>query len=326
MDPIEPRPSFLPQGKVREIVESLEQKYPRVFSQDRVRVVGVDVPPAEILDNESNVVESVGGVWRLRPGVYQIRFGFVPGELREIGIVPRFFWRSSDHRLGVGGGKFVADAGDNELRVQDDYFSGEELVGDYRVWNPHGVVIEVGAGVAQMCFTRGNWANEIVSAELLKPMQISQFTGPGIIGREKTILPDTEVLLPINGEWELKGDTPYLVELRGRVSLQKNEVLVPWLNLEDWRENEKLMFLRRYSCLGDPGYKGRLGMLVVPQRNLNLGADEGIARVAKYGVIQVGQLAEYQGQWLGVGEESDSEIKFRSIYETPIFEDLMEKW
>lgn len=317
MGPTEPKPSFLPQGEVRRIVENLEQRYPRVFSKDRIRVVGVDIPPARILDNRFHPVEPEGNQWKLKPGAYQVRFGFqFPEELRGAGVIPRLFWRSSNHRLGIGGGVFMADA-DKEIESHADYFFGGEMVGNYYVWNPHGVVIEVGANVAQACFTSGSWANLVVS-ELLKPFQISEFLGAGMIGREKTILPKKEELLPVDGKWRLKKDQPYLVEFRGRVALQNDEVLVPSGHYGDEVKNRAMNFLVQHSCLGDPGYKGRLGMLVVPIWDVKLGVDKGVARVAKHKVIPVGELPEYQGQWAEVDSgEGDPDVEFRSIWDWP---------
>lgn len=317
MDPTEPRPSFLPQGKVREIVSGLEREYPRVFFQDKVRVVGVDIAPARILDNKFNVVEAVDGRWELKPGAYQIQFGFeFPSELLGAGIVPWFFWRSSNHRLGVGGGGFVPIT-DKEPEGSADYFFGGEIVGNYHVWNPYGVVIEEGADVAQVCFTSGSRAHVIVS-ELLKPARISEFSGAGRIGQKKTTLPEKEELLPVDGKWRLKRDHPYLVEFRGRVALGEDEVLVPSRHFGDEVENRVMNFLVQHSCLGDPGYRGRLGMLVVPIWDVSLGVDKGVARVAKQKVIPVGQLAEYKGQWVGGdGGEADPGIEFRSIWDWP---------
>lgn len=314
----EPRPSFFPQEKVREIVAGLEQRYPQVFRQDNVRVVGADIGPAKILDNRLNkVVEAVNGQWELRPGAYQIQFGFkFPDELKEAGIVPQLFWRSSNHRLGVGGGGFVPIT-DKEPEGSADYFFGGEIVGNYWVWNPHGVIIEEGADVAQVCFTNGDWARLVVS-ELLKPAQILEFSGAGRIGREKTTLPEKKELLQVDGKWQLKRDCPYFVDFRGRVALQNDEVLVPSRHYGDEVKIRVLNFLSQYSCLGDPGYKGRLGMLVVPFQDVNLGVDKGVARVAKQKVIPAGELAEYQGQWAGGdGGESDPEIEFRSIFDWP---------
>jgi hypothetical protein len=308
---------FLSQGEVRRIVGDLEQSYPGVFSQDRVRVVGVDIPPAKILDNESDIVEPTGDFWRLKPGAYQIRFGFqFPEELRNAGVSPRLFWRSSNHRLGVGGGGFVADVS-KEIESFPDYFFGGEIVGNYHVWNPHGVVVEVGANVAQVCFTKGTQANLVVS-ELLRPAQILEFNGAGTIGNERTILPNREKVAPVDGVWELKRDKPYLVEFRGRAALQSDELLVPSRHYGDELKNRGMIFLGQHSCLGDPGYKGRLGMLVVPIWDVGLSVDKGIARVAKHKVIPVGELSEYQGQWVGVDNgESDPAIEFRSIWDWP---------
>lgn len=312
----EPRPSFLPQGKVREIVKSLEQKYPQVFSQDRVRVVGMDIPPAEILDNRFRPVETRDGRWELKPGAYQIRFGFeFPDELQKAEIAPQFFWRSSNHRLGVGGGEFAAVVA-KEPEGSADYFFGGKIVGNYHVWNPHGVIIERGANVAQVCFTTG-WQPHLTVSELLVPAQISEFTGTGIIGQNKTTLPEKNELLPVDGEWQLKRDHPYLVEFLGRVVLEKDEVLVPSRHYGDGVESRVMNFLVPHSCLGDPGYNGRLGMLVVPIRDVKLDVDKGTARVAKQKVIPAGELAEYRGQWMGDGSEADPEIKFKSIYDWP---------
>lgn len=313
----EPRPSFLSQGKVGEIVARLERRYPQVFCQDNVRVVGVDIGPAKILDNRFDVVEAVDGQWNLKSGFYQIRFGFqFPEELRRAGVTPRLFWRSSNHRLGVAGWGFVPNT-DKEPEGSADYFFGGEIVGNYDVRNPHGVVIEEGADVAQVCFTTGSHANVIVS-ELLKPARISEFLGAGRIGQKKTTLPEKKDLVSVDGKWQLKRDRPYLVEFWGRVALGKDEVLVPSMHYGDRVKNRAMNFLVQHSCLGDPGYKGRLGMLVVPIWDVSLGVDKGMARVAKQKVIPAGELAEYQGQWVGGdGGESDPEIEFRSIFDWP---------
>ena len=283
-DRVLPEPRFLSRGGVQEWVEILAEKYPGVFSQERLRVVGVDVPPAEILNARNEVVEPKGGRWELGPGTYQVKFGFeFPEELRRSEIRPQMFWRSSNHRLGCGGRSFWAGTYE---KPEDDLLFGAEVVGFYDVMNPYGVVIEQGASLAQVCFARyRRQPIPIVVSDLLVPAQVTEFMGPGEIRRDKTSLPKTKEATARGNKLVLKKNVPYLVEFRGRVFLGSNEVVVPITPRWDELENYKIERLLQYSCLGDPGYKGRLGMLVIPTLDVTLNREEGVARGAKFGVI-----------------------------------------
>lgn len=309
-DRVLPEPNFLSRERVKEWVEILADKYPRVFFQDRLQVVGVDVPPAEILNAEGEVVEPKGGRWELGRGTYQVKFGFeFPEGLQRSKIRPQMFWRSSNHRLGCGGRSFFAGTYE---KLEDDLLFGAEVVAFYGVWNPYGVVIEQGASLAQVCFTEhGGQSIPIFVSDLLVPAWVGEFLGPGTIGRNITKIPETKEISVIGDKRILKKGVPYLIEFKGRVTLDSDEVLVPITHYGDELKNPKLENLLQYSCLGDPGYKGRLGMLVVPALDEILGIGTGLARVAKFKVIPLGEMAEYAGQWQGGGEDvKEPEIEF----------------
>lgn len=312
------KPGFFPQEAVRSIVSHLKDDYPTVFLPERIQVVGIDVPPAQILDNGFKLVEPRNGCWNLKKGSYQFQFGFeFPDTLKRQGITPRLYWRSSNHRLGVGGGDFIAHTNYEEKSNFCDLMFGGEIIGNYHVWNPYGVTIEQGASVAQACFTLGGITSEIVSP-LLEPQKVMEFIGSGKIGKEKTTLPERQEVPIKDGRWNLRANSPYLVEFRGQVSLKEDEVLVPSKHFADLK-NKNSLLLGQYSCLGDPGYHGRLGMLVIPVGDgVSLSPFEGIARVAKQQVISFGQPAMYQGQWQNEGIDIfEPEIEFRPLLERP---------
>ncbi len=303
-----PSLQFLPQQAIEEIIPVLQENSPQVFSRERIQVVGIDIPAREILDNKGNRIELENNHWLLKQGAYQVNFGFqLPTFFYEMGLEPMMFWRSSHHRCGAGGGEIFSQSVNPEFA---NHLLDGEVIGNYFVRNPHGIVIEKGAGIVQLCFsTHGIWYTQV--SELLTPKSIRRFTGRGRIGEEKTTLPTTEEIFPSYNGWQLKERVPYLVEFNGAVYLSQAEVVIPTRHYSDLLTNPALFLYSQHSCLGDPGYSGNLGMLIVPMVNVDLPSKQGMARVAKYNVLPFGQLAEYNGQWKAESEEPyGHEIEF----------------
>src|SRR3989344_8940309 len=102
---------FLPRDALKEVVvEHLFPLYPDVFNlEERLQVVGIDIPARRITDYRHQEVESRNGQWELRPGSYLIQFGFSLDNLLDNlpQLRPRMFWRSSLQRVGAIGGSII---------------------------------------------------------------------------------------------------------------------------------------------------------------------------------------------------------------------------
>ncbi len=309
---IEYRGAFLSRGALSPIVDALALRFPQVFQRERLRVVGVDVAPQRITDANGAVVEPLGGSWCLRPGAYQMRFDFqVPKAFDEGPVQLHGYWRSSNHRCGVGGGAVVWPSGRDSFL--GGVLEGREVIGNYHVYNPFGVCLDVGAAVVQFAIQlRGSTP---VVSEQLRPKRVERFLGAGIIGKERTVLPPTEIVTPKNGLWRLEKDSPYYVEFDGVVNLV-DEVLTPRTHLTDQLINPQLFLLAKHSCLGDPGYQGPLGMTVISRIDSFLSPLWGITRVAKHPILPIGERVAYRGQWQGeAGDER--RIEFRPFHLWP---------
>lgn len=265
-------------------------------------------------------MEAIDSVWFLPKGAYQISFGFTMSEgFRQVGIVPKMFWRSSNHRCGAGGGDFFGSEENDDYSSASDSLFGGEVMGNYYVQNPYGIIIEQDASIVQLCFTHPG-ANTLVS-ELLRPDKVERFLGPGRIGRSKTTLSQKEDIPPLRDKWFLKMGEGYHVSFTGKVKLPLNELLVPSGHLSDCLSSPNLLLFSQHSCLGDPGYYGSLGMLVVPSIDQEISKRSGIARVAKQQVLGTGSdLVGYGGQWLEVEDPlgvQERLIEFKNITAWP---------
>lgn len=304
--------AFLSRGGLDPIVSSLASRYPQVFRRENLRVVGVDVAPQCITDSRGEIVEPFVGSWRLDSGAYQIHFGFqVPEVFNEGPFEFHGYWRSSNHRCGAGGGAIVWP--EERTEFLGGVLEEREVIGNYFVHNPFGIKLEVGAALAQFSIKTAGAAEEV--SELLKPKRVERFLGSGIIGKEGTVLPSTEVVAPRDGLLFLEKGLPYYVEFDGVVNLG-NEVLTPQTHLTDQLNYPLLFLIAEHSCLGDPGYHGPLGMTIVPSRDMAIDPLQGIARVARHRVLPVRETITYDGQWQGeIGDER--RIEFRPFLKWP---------
>ncbi len=290
---LEYRGAFFSRGALAPIVDAFASHYPQVFRRENLRVIGVDVAPQDITNASGEIVEPLDGSWRLSSGSYQMRFGFqAPKAFDESPFELRGYWRSSNHRCGVGGGAIVWP--EEKTEFLGGVLEEREVIGNYHVHNPFGIRLEKGAAVAQFSITlRGS---AMVVSELLKPKRLERFLGAGMIRKKRTVLPPIESVAPQNGSWFLEQGLPYYVEFDGIADLG-NEVLTPQIHLTDQLNNPLQLLIAKHSCLGDPGYRGPLGMTIVPDRDMSLDPLQGIARVARHRVLPFGEMAMYQGQW-----------------------------
>lgn len=314
---------FLPRDALKEVVvEHLLPLYPDVFKpEEHLQVVGIDIPARGILDNRRQKVEPRNGQWELQRGSYLVQFGFsLPDALLQT-LRPRMFWRSSLQRVGVIGGSIILlpEQHDDVPGYGQGFMEGE-VFGQYHVENPHGVVIEEGAGLAQLCFSCGG-ASTVVS-ENLKARRLRRFVGPGHIGRTKTTIPEfVEVdlqQLP-NGRvgWTLIRGTAYSAELDGVVMVPRNAVLSPAFHQTDLDRNPAFEFLDRSTCLAEPGYFGGFDITLSSFANgVVLGQDDGLLRFTLERVLPIigVDMAHYHGQWQGerYGQERHA-IEFGSL-------------
>jgi|GEM_PF-7036003 len=309
---LEYRGAFLSRGALFPIVDAFASRYPQAFRRENLRVVGVDVAPKEITNARGEIVEPLGGSWNLPSGAYQMRFGFhVPKSLNDGPFEFRGDWRSSNHRCG-GGGWAIAWP-EEKTQFLGGVLEEREVIGNYTVDNPFGIQFEEGAAVAQFSIKLRGAAMEV--SELLKPKRVERFLGAGMIRKKRTILPPTESVALQNGSWFLEERSPYYVEFDGVVDLG-DEILTPQIHLTDQLNNPLQFLIAKHSCLGDSGYRGPLGMTIVPDRDMSLDPLQGIARVARHRVLPFGEMAAYQGQWQGeIGDER--RIEFRPFHQWP---------
>lgn len=309
---LEYRGAFLSRGALAPIVDVFASRYPIIFSRENLRVVGVDVAPQCITDACGEIVEPLDGSWHLHPGAYQMRFGFqVPKVLDEGPFELIGNWRSSNHRCAAGGEAIVWP--EEKTEFLGGVLEEREVIGNYHVHNPFGIRLEKGAAVAQFSIKLRGAA--MMVSELLKAKRVERFLGAGMIGKERTVLPPTESVALQNGSWFLKQGSPYYIEFDGVVDLG-DEVLTPQIHLTDQLNNPLQFLIAKHSCLGDSGYRGPLGMTIVPDRDMSLDSLQGIARVASHRVLPFGKMAAYQGQWQGeIGDKR--RIEFRPFYQWP---------
>lgn len=290
---------FVPWEYLRAAVQRLPT---RVFSTENLQVVGVDFGPKHITDNSGVTIEPERGAWTLSQGTYVLHFGgALPDWIHEEGLTPTVFGRSSNHRCAAGIGMVVAQSEHPDGDPRGLLFGGD-LIATYDVWNPDGIIIKEGASVAQLSLTRQT--TTLSPFTLLHPESVEVFTGHGVIEREKTRVAATQKLPVTDNCWELKENTGYLVTFAGSVALGPGEVLIPSSHTAVVSDFPKSLALLRYSCLGDPGYRGQLGMLIVPVVDLKLSPDDVIATIDRCVVSKSDSTVLYQGQYQGIGADS----------------------
>lgn len=274
----------------------------RVFSPENLQIVGIDFGPQRITDNSGVTVEPEQGAWTLSQGTYLLHFGgALPDWIHEEGLIPTVFARSTNHRCGAGIGMVAAQSEHPDGDSRGLLFGGN-LIATYDVWNPNGIMIEEGARVAQLSLARQT--TMLSPFTLLHPESVEVFTGPGVIGREKTRVAATQKFTMTDDRWELKPNTGYLVTFAGSVALGPGEVVIPSSHAAVVSNFPKCLALLRYSCLGDPGYHGELGMLIVPVVDLELSPDDVIATIDRCVVSKADSTVLYQGQFQGIGADS----------------------
>lgn len=290
---------FVPLEYLRAAVQRLPT---RVFSPENLQVVGIDFGPVRITDNRGLTVEPEQGAWTLPQGTYLLHFGgALPDWIHEEGLTPTVFARSSNHRCGAGIGMVVAQSEHPDSDSRGLLFGGD-LMATYDVWNPSGIMIKERARVAQLSLTRQTAT--LSPFTLLHPKSVEVFTGYGVIERKKTRVAATQKLTMIDDRWELKPNTGYLVTFAGSVALGPGEVLIPSLHTAVVSDFPKSLAFLRYSCLGDPGYRGELGMLAVPVVDLKLSPDDVIATIDRCVVSKADLTVLYNGQYQGVGADT----------------------
>lgn len=317
---------FLPHSAVLEITKRLSLRSPQIFDEKRVSVVGLDIPPSLIIDRNRNVVESKNGAWFLPPGAYQVGFGFDLGKVFVgSGIEPRMFWRTSNQRCGAGGSVFFNINPDKEeAEATRNSPFGQQVCANYYVYNPHGIMIERDAALAQLCFAVPE--PDLIVSELLKPAKVEKFAGPGMIGRKKTTLPAKTSVPFENGSWQLDLNVPYFVEFAGLVQLGADEVFTLSRRIADMNALPKILSFFQYTALGDPGFRGKMGMLFVPLlKNVFLTLNDGFTRIAKHKVINHGDSsAVYRGQWQGQANDTQERLlEFRHISNWPELQNVV---
>ena len=290
---------FVPSEYLRAVLGRLPTS---VFHPENLQVVGIDFGPQRITDSSGMIIEPKQGAWALCQGTYLLHFdGALPDWIHEEGLTPTVFGRSSNHRCGAGIGMVFAKSEDPDGDSRGPLFGGD-LMATYNIWNPSGIRIEEGACLAQLSLTRK--ATGLVPLTLLRPESIAVFAGSGVIGREKTQVAATQEFSMTGDCWELKPNTGYLVTFAGSVTPGPGEVLIPSSHTAAVSGFPKSLALLRYSCLGDPGYRGNLGMLIVPVVDLELSPHDVIATIDQCRVSQPIATILYQGQFQGVGADS----------------------
>lgn len=290
---------FVPWEYLRAAVQRLPT---RVFSPENLQVVGIDFGPQRITDNSGVTVEPEQGAWILSQGTYLLHFGgALPDWIHEEGLTPTVLARSSNHRCGAGIGMVVAQSENPDGDLRGLLFGGD-LMATYDVWNPYGIMIKESARVAQLSLTRQT--TMLSPFSLLHPESVEVFTGRGVIEGEKTRVAATQKLTMTDDRWELKPNTGYLVTFAGSVALGPGEVVIPSSHTAVVSDFSKCLALLRYSCLGDPGYRGELGMLIVPVVDLKLSPDDVIATIDRCVVSKTDSTVLYNGQYQGVGADS----------------------
>jgi len=278
-----------------------------------IKVVGVGVAPTEMRRCNGEPLVPNEGFWEIPPReLIRVEFGIeLPTKLAESGITPVLHWRSSNHRCGGGGLDFYATDTEVSDKPSDGVtLLGGKLCGNYMAFNPYGIKVECGVAMAQLSLMVGQATPEI--SEPLTVGQIERFDSFGQLTRTRTILPTTTVVEPQKHGWVLKRNTPYLVTFNGQVDLSPTQAIIPSRHLSDLLENPGFFEVSGHSCLGDPGYRGRLGMLVIAlgyadSAPLIVGAGQGIGRrVARYSVVVgsgqedllsvYGTAGQYQGE------------------------------
>lgn len=296
-----PERAFLPHDVLANIVRgTLQPQYPKIFSPEYVQPVGIDIAGCEIKDVHGNRVEPQNERYLLHQGTYQVHFGFeIPLDLRGK-LEPLIHWRTSSHRCGVLGGPFFAFDNDNHDK-QVSLFGGK-IVGNFHVFNPYGVKIDVGARLAQLSFTTG-CAQHLKVTEMITPFKIETFSDFGIIGLTSTTLPpvtEAPSIQTTSGRvWELVNNTPYQVTLGGNVLIGPNEVMLATFHMADYALHPKTLWYVISTALGDPGFQGLLSVLLVPAADIQLSDTDGICRFTSIPVVPYGDRRTYQGQWAG---------------------------
>ncbi len=313
---------FLPRGALEFVIEQhLRPMHPDIFKPEFLQVVGIDVAPRRILDRDRQEVKPNNGEYDLLRGTYLMMFGFCLDEFCEKfpGLRPRMFGRSSNHRVGAIFNNFIVTRGQHD-DLCDEHIMDGEVFGLYDVVNPYGVVIEEGAGVAQLGFSCGVIPRSV--SEHLVPSSVEQFMSPGQIGRLKTTVAETRKITPqqLSLErvgWELEKDTPYFVRLGGAVSIPHDQVYTPSLHRGDDTRNPALLFLSRSTCLADPGYIGSgFGMTLLCTANgVTLGKNDGLLRFRRERVLHIEgmPMAGYDGQWQETPDLKKETIAFRDL-------------
>lgn len=310
------RTEFLPHKAVANFVALMSKKVPEVFDSSRIGPVGVDIPAQRVETSDGRTLQPTDGRWDLEHGDYIVYFGFAfPKFLEQEEITPEMFGRSSNFRCGAAFSSFAAL--DRDGGEQTPLFGGE-VIGNYHVYNEQRIQIDDSAGIAQVCLTR-NGESQATISESLKPAEVFEFVGSGIIGKKRTHTPKLQEVPFNDGRWDLQQDHPYLVIFDGIAALSLTEVLVPSAHYADLVRHPKELFLEQRSCLGDSGFVGELRRVVVPRgRPVTLTPNDGIGRVQKHRVTPTLEVSRYDGQWQYQGIKHRKRlIEFRDLTKWP---------
>lgn len=259
-----------------------------------IQQVGIEFQAIAVVDHRGNNLETRGGWWNLNQGSYTIDCGVrIPDWMwQRMNLIPRFFGRSSNLRCGVSVDFFADRSKEPETPFQA-VIRGP-ITASYRVLTPHGIALEQKANLGQICFSTIEVLGNI--GPPLHASRVFSLISKGRIGREGTTVPEYREVQPdAQTSWKLAAGQIYIVEVDRDVSLSENEagVLMPINRGDDYSQ----AFHITSNALIDPGYKGKVRVLLYVGYDSTITRETPLVRMQKFNVLPLGKLLTYRGQF-----------------------------